>query len=795
MTIITGDLAPTISPKNVVGTMTLDPTGFVNKDDVSLSFDDGSLTVTVTATGASWDMYKLGEKITRTGPDEVIIDDTHGLWFIYYVDSTLTASQTPWSFDGGDIFVCIVYWDTANTKYFLGDERHGLSMDWATHGYLHSTVGTALARGGALTDLITDSVGDANGHAQFGIEETQLRDEDIPLVLTEKLYTDNVVALYRSGVDASNIWYIDDSASYGVLTAGTGRAAWNELTGGSWQLTEVTDGMFVLAHVLALNDLTKKYGVILGQNEYATLDDARSGAKTEVNNLVLSGMPATEFKFLGTIIYQTDDDYSNAVQSRTRSVGSGNDYVDLRVDINDSENWNIAYTHSQSTSGNPHSVTTTELSLENVANVDTTDADNISDGSTNAIPTLVQETAWDAAYTHTSTYKKIYETDEGTPGANNDGVDSAGLGITFFRGDIWCDTDNDQLFWCAYNTTGAAQWFEIVALNVQDTITNKNYEVRDNGHLGTGKIDGDLAYISAYDVDGAAYQNFITLTAANTPTCVIDTAVTQTEWDAAYTHSGVTTGNPHSVTTTELSLENVANVDTTDADNISDGSTNAIITLTQETNFEAAYTHVSNNGTDHSYIDQDVTSGTAPTFTADNFSDGGSNAIITTTQETNFQAGYDHSQATHHFDTPEYGSISIVSNTTAETGITTPGTFYVIVAFDTDGISSTNVTPDSTTDNDITVDVTGTYEISWDLSFEGSNDESYNIKVHNGGTPIEETEAQRDITATTTVGCASGSTIAALTANDTLDLRITSSAASDTAIICRHGNLTVKRIA
>lgn len=39
-------------------------------------------------------------------------------------------------------------------------------------------------------------------------------------------------------------------------------------------------------------------------------------------------------------------------------------------------------------------------------------------------------------------------------------------------------------------------------------------------------------------------------------------------------------------------------------------------------------------------INQDVKSGTAPIFTADNFSDGGSNAIVTTTQETNFTSAY-----------------------------------------------------------------------------------------------------------------------------------------------------------
>lgn len=56
------------------------------------------------------------------------------------------------------------------------------------------------------------------------------------------------------------------------------------------------------------------------------------------------------------------------------------------------------------------------------------------------------------------------------------------------------------------------------------------------------------------------------------------------------THRG-RTDNPHSVTKTQVGLGNVANVDTTNADNISDGITNAIVTLTQEGNFETAYTH------------------------------------------------------------------------------------------------------------------------------------------------------------------------------------------------------------
>ncbi|MHA1408820.1 MAG: hypothetical protein ACTSQY_00630, partial [Candidatus Odinarchaeia archaeon] len=55
-------------------------------------------------------------------------------------------------------------------------------------------------------------------------------------------------------------------------------------------------------------------------------------------------------------------------------------------------------------------------------------------------------------------------------------------------------------------------------------------------------------------------------------------------------------------------------------------------------------THRTSNGSDHSFIDQDVTSGSAPTFLATNLADGGTNAIITLTQETNFETAYTHSQ-------------------------------------------------------------------------------------------------------------------------------------------------------
>jgi hypothetical protein len=58
---------------------------------------------------------------------------------------------------------------------------------------------------------------------------------------------------------------------------------------------------------------------------------------------------------------------------------------------NNSNNWDNTYTHTTLVSGNPHQVTASDVDLGNVVNIDTTNADNISSGTTNAILTLLDK--------------------------------------------------------------------------------------------------------------------------------------------------------------------------------------------------------------------------------------------------------------------------------------------------------------------------------------------------------------------------------------------------------------------
>jgi len=302
-------------------------------NDAQISFVNGTRTFTIEPQATEFRYWSEGILYEVTAADDIVIADTEGLHYIYYDGDTLTETTT-WSDEiiTKYAIVAIVHWDATNSKQiYLADEfLHTADMAGITHEYLHETIGFALETGGGLTDILSDQSGDLDTHAEFGNEATIAWDEDAMFSYTARTSTSNIAVYYKTGAEASNIWRIDETASFGVLTTGTGRAAYNELTGGNWQQTEVTNNNFVLAHVFTYNDSTRKFGVVQGENEYANISAARDGAEVEIASITLAGAPVAEIKFIGTIIYQTSDGYANAVKSRIRTTNTGDDYIDLR---------------------------------------------------------------------------------------------------------------------------------------------------------------------------------------------------------------------------------------------------------------------------------------------------------------------------------------------------------------------------------------------------------------------------------------------------------------------------------
>jgi hypothetical protein len=308
--------------------------GFIDPDnEVTCTFDNGTRTLSIQPVTTEFNFYDNSTKYTKTTLETFQISNTEGQHFIYYNGGVLTESLT---FDAHLItryaFVASIYWDVTNQKqlYFGREYKHSIKMSGDTHRRLHSTIGFALEDGGLLTNIIADGNGSSDTHIQSGVEQTICWDEDARFILSSRAITDNLPKFYRSGADASNIWRLSETASYLVIPTGTGRAAYNRLNTGTWSLTEVSNLNFLIVFITATNDTDRKFVGFIGQNEYTSLANARDAINSELGNLVTIGLPIAEFRFLGALIIQTADGYSNTVKSRVRSLATGEDYLDLR---------------------------------------------------------------------------------------------------------------------------------------------------------------------------------------------------------------------------------------------------------------------------------------------------------------------------------------------------------------------------------------------------------------------------------------------------------------------------------
>lgn len=312
--------------------VTHEPTGFPNRTDSTLSFTDSSpdRTFTISPTGVSFDFYVKGTKFTKTAPESIQIPNLNGNHYIYYNDvGVLSTTQVISSalFQENAI-VSDVHWnpDVSLHTYFA-EERHGLTMDGATHSYLHTVFGARYLTGLALQGFTIGS-GGADVDAQFTADQGTIRDEDLLLQIAAEA---QIPILYRIGqnwrkkpADAYPVIYSDGV----IFTGANGRLPYNQYTGGAWTLTQVANSDYVLVHFFATND--KENGVfgIQGIQAYNSAASARIGANAEISSL--SGLPFAEFVPIGSVIFQTATSFGNAIKARVFPTDTGANYVDFR---------------------------------------------------------------------------------------------------------------------------------------------------------------------------------------------------------------------------------------------------------------------------------------------------------------------------------------------------------------------------------------------------------------------------------------------------------------------------------
>jgi len=271
-------------------TLVYDPTGFANKTTSTLSFNDSTRNLTITGS-PTYTYWVNGINYTKTS-DSIVIPNTIGINYIYYDGNTLKQQVTEWEFEG-IAMVAIIYWN--GTSAIVSDERHGVSMDWATHEYMHATVGTRYETGLSATFNNTG----------FSVEGGIIHDEDIEYILPQSYRCD---VLYRNG---ANWTWLYNQTQYFY------KNATNMYYDNGGVLTPVGVSQFMAIWVFATNDIKVPYMCMLGQRTDNNIANARTN--NDFTTLSVGTLPLAELKILYRVIlknvaspYQEASDYRQA---------------------------------------------------------------------------------------------------------------------------------------------------------------------------------------------------------------------------------------------------------------------------------------------------------------------------------------------------------------------------------------------------------------------------------------------------------------------------------------------------
>jgi len=307
---------------------TKEPTGFVDgQADVVISWSDVSKVLTVTPTGADFDLWQRGVKFTKTAETKDVSGSiAEGFWFFYYDTSgVLQGGQTVWDLEQ-HAPVAFLYWDATNSKALnLALETHGTAMGWSTHRELHLTVGALWQTGLAASGNVAGD-GSVASHAQIAVGAGTIHDEDLMVQITSGVGG----GLFEQdlGLPAKiPVWYLDGSgpvwrkktANTFPLLEGTSRIKYNQFSSPNWLQTDVaSNGRYAAIWLFATNNQAEPVMAILGQSDDGTLANAKEN--NTLDSLSLAGMFLQEMKVIARLIFQSSSSYGNASKARLRDV-------------------------------------------------------------------------------------------------------------------------------------------------------------------------------------------------------------------------------------------------------------------------------------------------------------------------------------------------------------------------------------------------------------------------------------------------------------------------------------------
>lgn len=238
---------------------------------VNLDYDPSTRKVTLTPTGASFDIYVKGKKFTFTGTYE---SDAHpnttGPHYFYLNDAgTPTWGTSFWPLAEVSP-VCAVYYNADIMDGIGFFELHTWQRNPSMHARLHMIDGTQVQSGFDIGDILINT--DTAAAKRWTLTQGTVYDEDISMVLGPKAAASYTV-LYRFGAAGNWRWTRSMTDPYKV---GANYIQYNSFSGGSWDLSEIGDGRYVNYYLFVLTtmDPDLNFVVVPGQRIYDSIGEA-----------------------------------------------------------------------------------------------------------------------------------------------------------------------------------------------------------------------------------------------------------------------------------------------------------------------------------------------------------------------------------------------------------------------------------------------------------------------------------------------------------------------------------------
>lgn len=289
---------------------------------------------------------------------------TEGLYVFYFAfdatvgDQNLLYIHNPTKTQLKDIYitktiVSFVYFDDTNGKALtFCNDCHGSQVNphqqWVNHNSHH---GLRNPDGLSISTMLFNEDGSQNNHAQFSISAGSFWHDDFEIVRAANVGgAASIPVLSFSGVN--NLPRISSQAEFQVLNLG--RLAYNQ---NNESIVQATNNYYVAYHIFETNDLIAAQQTIsvMGQAEYEKLAEAFAQVKNEVNS-IFANAPQQGLCYLGSVIFQTSDDFTNSVKARIVGFSADDKEQHTPVSIADDSKEFLSINQEQELNFNPNAI-------------------------------------------------------------------------------------------------------------------------------------------------------------------------------------------------------------------------------------------------------------------------------------------------------------------------------------------------------------------------------------------------------------------------------------------------------